>query len=723
MSVRRAADIGLLLLALGVLVALAPTASAEGHGDLPPIMPQDIDANPDFQNVTADTDRMTFTIQLRTIQEGYTGDFRVDLEIQNETIGVIEDVWPPGTKTMNVSTDEDADEGPGYWSPSVGLHPFNLTVEADGKSFPLDFRLPAGPDVSLTSADAHGENATADVTTTPARPKPGDDVTFHVNVTNKGSWATPEGQPVPVTLTLNGEQLGERSFQDLGAGNTTTLAFEDAWTAEAGHHTLEIVADRGAIEEVLDGNNENTYPFTVQDPGLAVQSLTAEPDPAEPNETVTLEATILNEASERENASLTAFYRDGQHLDNVDTPALDPGETTTITHEVQLPAGEHTFTALPDATEDAPPKPPEDPGSATVQLLVGAKVNLTETRTQPAHPTEGDNVTVTGTIENHGTRLDEPLPVALIDRRNGSTVAQTNVTGLGAGQPTTFDLELSPAVGDHSYVVALDPDLTVDGLVREHDQALVSFTVREEVPELVVERLALANASLLPGDQAPAQVTVANEGNATVSDLVARFTMDGEPLGSDVSLEELAPGENRTVESRSWTAAPGDHELAVEVGSPHDLAAGSPLASETTTVSVTEAEHDLAIGELRVEPEPPAPGDEVRLAIDVTNEGEVATPAFEVHFEVDGDRIGIERVDGLQPGETRTVHSPNWTLEAGTNETAAIVDPEGAVLDTEDGRRVAHSLPDARADAPAPGLAGLLAALGAACLAATRRER
>lgn len=707
----------LLLAALGLLVGLAPAATAQGQEDMPPIVPQDLSADPSFQNVTADTEEMSFSVTLVAIEPGFTGSFTVDLDIQDRKVATIEEFWSPGTETMTVRSDEDADEGPGTWAPEVGMHPFNLTVEASGESFPLDFQLPIGPDISLYPRDAEEPDPPAPVELDPPSPEPGDEVTFAVNVSNQGSWDTPDGTPIPVTISLDDETLGQATVQDLAAGNQTTLTFEDAWTAEVGHHNLDVEVDRGAIEEISDRNNENNYTFDVVEPGLAVAELDAEPDPAEPGEPVTLTATIVNEDDEPVDASTTAFYQGDERVAETDTDALDPDQRTTVTAQAELAAGRQTITAVANPQNESVP-PSDDPSTATVELLVGPELGIEDVQASPDHPVEGEPVTIEGTLANAGTAHEGNVSIAVYDQEREAWLAWTNVTEAPAASQTPFSIELTPDTGDYGLYVMLDPSEEANDADSDNNQAVVTFTVREHVPDLSIATLGFQE-DLRPGDQAAAQVRVINEGEAEVSDLVARFTLDGSPLGSDVDLDPMGPGDVATADSRAWEAEPGDHELAVQIGSPHDFAAGSPLASETTTFTVTETKTNLTVDQLATEPADPSPGDEVRLTVQITNAGEAPASGFDVLYRVDDQRIGMERIEELPPGESRTLESPAWTLAEDASSAQVLV--EGA--SSEGGQPGAAIDLQAQADAPTPGLAALLAATALAGLAHRARRK
>lgn len=693
--------------ALVALVALAPTSAANAHGDLPPVLPSDLRADPSMENVTADTEEIAFTIELMKVRE-YSGEFHVDLQIGGEQIAAISEVWPPDTDRMNVTTDEDADEGPGYWQPTVGLHPFNLTVEAEGSSFPLDFELPMGPDLTL-SEDSERVNTSERVRTEPASPGPGDDVTFLVNVTNQGTWATPDDGPVPVVLSVDGEQVGQATLESLGSQNDTTLRFEEVWTAQTGHHTVSLSVDPDAVEEVRTDNNEHNLTFTIAENGLRATALDVDPSPAENGTPVTVTATILNGGDDPVGDSTTGLYRNGDHVAQADTPPLDPGEQANVTWEIQPPAGVHELTALVNA-DDAPSRPPTGPMTASSHLVVGPDLLVTETNTTPYRPVEGNEVTVTGTVENRGAPLAGNVTVDLLPQDAEEPVARTNLTRLDTDGSQPFRITYKPEAGDHVVQVRVDPDEEHEEAVTDNNHAVVSFSVRKSAPDVEVEALQFARTPLV-GQPVPANLTVANHGADPVDDLVAHVKVNGTRLGGAVPFPQIDPGENETVQTRSWTPQPGVHTFEASVGTPRDLAIGRPLATETATLAVDEARPELTIGSIDPRPASPEPGDDVRLSTEITNTGEVAVPGFDVRFEVDGEAIGTQHVDGLEPGETAALESPNWTLDPATEQASVYVDPGNDVFENASHAPSKTVSLSEQATTPAAGLPGLLAAL------------
>lgn len=717
---RSPAALGSLLAVALVLAVLpaAPSASASAHDGAPPIVPVDVRSDPPLENITSETDEVPFTIELGLIEEAYTGEYRVELSIEDEHIATVEDIWPPDTDRLNVTTDEDADSGAGTWVPSIGEHAFNLTVEADGNELPLSFPLRIGPDPATTgSMPTHGAD-TSPIQLEPSSPTAGEDVTVHVNVTNRGSWATPADEPLPVRLTLDNETLATQTIDEpLASYNATTVTFEDVWTAETGTHALEATVDASAIEEITAENNAYSLERTIRQTAVTVDDLTATPDPAPADESITVQATIVNEEDEAAPETVTALYLDEEPVADADTPTLDPGERANVTWEIEAEPGVPTLRAVPDA-EDAPTPPPRDEATAAIRPSVGPDLALLEADTEPDPALEGDNVTLTATLENRGAAVEDEVSIVVHDADTDERRANTTIDGLDAGNTTELAVELEATPGEHTLAVSVDPDDAIAEANEGNNQAVTGLYVRKEIPELAIAELALADASPLPGQTVPAEAILVNEDDTNHSGLAARFNVDGRQLGETITVDELDPGAAERLTSWDWEVEPGEHILELHVGTPTDLRREEPLETATASIEVEDVHPDVVVDGFTLEPSRPSPGEQARLAVDIANRGQAPATGLTVAFELDGERLGIERVDELAPGNSTTLLGPSWEVDGNESEAKVIVDPDGEVHAEDSGERQATLAVDpAQANASAPGLllglAGvLLAALG-----------
>lgn len=708
-----------LLVALGA-VAWAPAATAQGP---PPIVPLDVDTDPTFRNITADTGEVPFTIKLGAIDDTYTGDYTAELTVDGDHIATVEELWPPDSDHVTLDTEEDADEGPGTWSPSIGTHMLNLTVTSDGE-FPLSLPIPIGPDPAIHRMPLQrGDTPGPPAYTQPSTPFQGQDVTFHVNVSNHGTWSTPDDASLPVELSLDNQTLATTEItQPIEASDTVNLTFEDAWTAEAGTHEFEVEVGPDAIEEIDEANNLHRFEVEVRETGLTFTELRADPDPARPNETVVVEANLTNEAPQQAPETVSVLYRNGEPVADADTPALEAGARTNLAWEIQADTGIHELRAAPNA-EERPTPPPTDAATAVTELTVGPGPALLAANATPNPAEEGDNVTLTATVANNGSAFDATVPLVVLEDLDGDPIHEASIDGLAANETRELTFGMAPATGEHRLTLRLDPNRTLTEASEANNQRQVHLAVREHVPQLAIRDLGLDETDPFPGQAVPASAVLVNEDDTDLEDLAARFTLDGDPLGERIEIDQLAGGASRDLASRPWQASPGEHELALRVGSPSDLRQDRPLATASTQITVEDRRPDVVVTDLRLTPADPAPGTEVHLTADVVNQGQAPARGLTVAFELDGDRLGIERVDELAPEANTTLQSPSWEAQPGARNASVIVDPDGAVHETHNADRRANlTFSAGQADAPSPGLGLTLLAVSAAVLARAIRR-
>lgn len=704
-----------LCVSLGLVLGLGLASSpASGQGEAPPIGPIDLTSDPPFENVTAETEEVSFLVELARIEQSYTGQFTVDLTIGDEQIAHVEEIWPPDQDRMTIDTRTDNDEGPGVWEPSIGAHAFNLTIEADGHELPVAFELPVGPDPAIAPL-AGSEDGDGPVRFEPDPPVEGQPLTVTANVSNHGSWPVPADAGLELALT-DGEQTLARTSVDeaIEVREDITVTFEDAWTPPAGTHQVSLELLAPGFEEITTANNQHTVNLTVRETGLTVDDIQADPAPAQANETITVNATVTNAGDEQAPDSLTVLYLDDEPVAEADTAALDPGASTNVSWTIEAAPGEHELRAIPDG-EDKPTPPPKDAATASLDLLVGPDLVALGTETTPDPAVEGDNLTTTATVQNRGAPVDQPTPVRL--HVAGEPVGNATLEPLAGGQSTQVSFEHPAEPGEHRVNLTIDPDEAIAEADESNNRGFTSVYVREYVPDLLLEDLRLATENPYPGQSVPAEAILVNGDEQPVTNLSARFLVDGRQIGETIDVADLEPGVSERLTSWDWEATVGNHTLSVHVGTPTDLRRGEPLAETSQQITVEDLQPNLVLDDLRVDPSPPEPGQPARLLVDVTNEGQAPAQSVRVAFTLDGERLGLEHVDELAPGANTTLESPTFEANRSQTQAQALVNPD-AETHTEDERATLSV--EAAADTPAPGL-GLVTAL--LSLAAVARRR
>lgn len=648
----------LLVAGLVAIVLVSAPGAAEGHDEMPPIVPFDVTADPGFGEIDESTDEVSFVVHLYRWTPEHTGPYTMTFEVDSEPIAIVEGFWEVGTRHVNVSTVEDAEEGPGVWGPSLGLHWLNVTTEADGKDWTLPVRLPLGPNLAPTALD-----------TGQAQVMEGDAVTFEATVKNHGSWSTPQGEPIPVTLLKDAEPIAETTLTHIPSRESATATFEDAWTALPGAHEWTIRVDPDAVDELATSDNEATFTIDVEAAGLMVDGLEATPNPASPGEPVTVTASITNQGDEEEPPSLVHLATNGDLTHETSTPRLAPGEGTNVTWTIQPDIGLHELQGALEPHDEEAPRAPNGP---TTRLLVGPDLSIERLIVQPAEPVEGQPVTVTATLTNHGTTMDAAIPLVLhaeedADNATTQNMDGTKIQGLDADEQTHVTLNATLEPGTYTMTVDIDPLGSLEEATREGNTAQTSLFVRVNGTDLILDRFNLVPKAPTAGDTVRIEADILNQGAQPGTGYNARILTDQETLHDD-ALPELAPGASTSL-TTTWTPKKGTQIVTVLLGTDDQIAQGDPHHVFTREITVQATGPILELSNLRTDPSTPTIGDQAQAMVNVTNTGDEASGPVEIRFEAD-EAIDTVTVENLEPGETQIVKIPwtptstAWSLEA-----------------------------------------------------------
>ncbi|MET9444312.1 CARDB domain-containing protein [Streptomyces sp. NPDC006610] len=136
----------------------------------------------------------------------------------------------------------------GSYTVSAAADPTDTVVELDNgnnsrtAATKLTVAQSPGPDLRVTG-----------ITTNPATPAVGADVSFTVAVNNRGTTSAPAGTITRLTV---GDTTLQGTTGAVAAGGTTTVALSGTWTAKSGGATLTATADAtGALTETDENNN------------------------------------------------------------------------------------------------------------------------------------------------------------------------------------------------------------------------------------------------------------------------------------------------------------------------------------------------------------------------------------------------------------------------------------------------------------------------------------
>ncbi|WP_166851062.1 CARDB domain-containing protein [Isoptericola sp. BMS4] len=134
--------------------------------------------------------------------------------------------------------------------PQDAVAELDETNNARTRSEKLTVGEAPGPDLEVVA-----------VSSTPSSPAPGDDVTFGVQVRNRGDEPVTAGS---VTRVVAGEITLDATTPAIGPGETVTVTPDGTWTATDGGATVTATADAtDVVDETDEDNNTGTLSVTV----------------------------------------------------------------------------------------------------------------------------------------------------------------------------------------------------------------------------------------------------------------------------------------------------------------------------------------------------------------------------------------------------------------------------------------------------------------------------
>ncbi|HNS51637.1 MAG TPA: CARDB domain-containing protein [Anaerolineae bacterium] len=170
----------------------------------------------------------------------------------------------------------------------------------------------------------------------------------------------------------------------------------------------------------------------------------------------------------------------------------------------------------------------------------------------------------------------------------------------------------------------------------------------EELPDLTVTEVSSSPAAPRAGEVTALGAVIKNLGTWDAEDFFVSFLLDGAEIGS-VLIGRLSAGAEGEATVRVTSPSAGEHRLDV-IANPGGWIREADESNNALRRSlVVEGAQlpDLVIESLTVQPESPAPGDPVAIAVTIRNRGTGAAEQASVAFSI----MGAADLEGLEQGE------------------------------------------------------------------------
>jgi len=244
-------------------------------------------------------------------------------------------------------------------------------------------------------------------------------------------------------------------------------------------------------------------------------------------------------------------------------------------------------------------------------------------------------------------------------------------------------------LGDHRLNASVTHEDTE--FVQEHNtdnnDGEQNYTIG---PDLAVRNLAIDPSDPLEGDEVEFTATVENQagdndqGANVTDDIPFVFRVDGQQVGTTITVNGLAPGESETVTS-TWTAEPGEHDVQA-VADPDDTIGDRDTTNNQAgpeTVDVRPALPDLVVSNVDYSPDPLEPDRQVTFTAEIANNGNDNASEHQVALLVDGETVDTGVLAGVDQDGTSQINL-TWDAQAGNRDFEIQVDPSGEVTETNE---------------------------------------
>ena len=564
--------------------------------------------------------------------------------------------------------------------PPVPPHP---TATQTTVPTPTREPIPVKPDLTLDVASFAWR---------PERPSVGDPVTFSISVRNHGGHAAPSMLGYRIYSVANHVEpvsQGNIDVPDIPPGDHVRVNFD--WTADAGHHTLEIDVDvTDQLEETAETNNAATnllYDGTAL-ADLVVRSIAWTPESPELGDPVTFSVTINNQGEGRAAPSRAQLYLSNDLLGEADLRVVPSGKSETLTFEWTAMAGTSTLMVLADSDlEIAETDEGNNELTKPYHATIFVDLTVQEINWEPPSPSVGDDVTFSVVVQNQGTLDAAESTVELSGLPTGDAEfvgeVQLIVIPAGARTATSFPWRVQP--GDFTLTARADIHQTVIESDEDNNHLDVPYSATA-LADLVATDINWNPVSPAIGEAVDIAVHIENRGDGTSLPTNVRLYVDEAQYGEDVALPGLSSMDSRSV-SFTWTAEPGRHAFRSHV----DHGELVVETDETNNGSETFVYDDTRVADLRVrsvqwQPENPSVGDTVAFMVTIENRGDASARDFHVSFR-DTSSVWppIERVVSVNigAGQSTTVNF-DWPADADPHQFEIVTDSRAEVTESNE---------------------------------------
>ncbi|MGB2876864.1 MAG: CARDB domain-containing protein [Dehalococcoidales bacterium] len=522
-------------------------------------------------------------------------------------------------------------------------------------------RAESGPDLTIEA-----------ITSSPETPSLGDDVTFTISISNRGTATS--GQCY-VAYYIDDDYVTNDYVSAIAPDASAEYTF--TWAAEAGIHTFTAVADyKGQVNESDEYNNEKTYTLSTLGADLIIDSITWSPSEPAVGSTVIFTISIKNQGTDVAISSRVHFYIEDVPQGFEDGERISPGETQTRTFSWFTKAGLHEIKAIADKNDSVPEI---DEGNNEMTVVFSSLLPdliIDDISWSPETPSIGDSVIFTVNVTNQGSAASG---LSIVDFYINDTHSDTGeIDGLepSASGNATFSWFARTGTNVIKAIV------TSGGILTESDKTNneKTVTLSPNLADLIVHSITWSPAEPSVRDNITFTVTVENQGSGDSDESRVDLYIDGNSTGYR-TLEKIDAGDEKQV-TFTWRAEEGSHQIQAVVDWQDDVPESEESNNEKT-VTFSISPPDLIVEQIAWAPPEPAIGDKVTFTVTVKNQGESGSDYAHIAYFIDDDHLSSGYVNPISANATDNMTFA-WTATAGEHAIRAFIDFTGIVTESDE---------------------------------------
>jgi len=522
-------------------------------------------------------------------------------------------------------------------------------------------RAESGPDLTIEM-----------ITSSPETPSLGDDVTFTITISNRGTATS--GQCYIAYYIDDGYVTGDYvSAIDPDASAEYTFT----WAAEAGMHTFTAIADyKGQVSESDEYNNEKTYSLSTLGADLVIDAITWSPSEPAVGSTVIFTVSIKNQGTDVAISSHVHFYIEDVPQGLKSGERIYPGETQTRTFSWFTKAGLREVKAIVDKNNSVP-EIDEDNNEMTVGFsALLPDLIIEDISWSPETVSIGDRVNFTVFVTNQGSAASGLSSVDFYINDTHSDTGLINGLEPGASGNATFSWLARTGTSVLKAVV------TSGGMLTESDETNneKTVTLSPNLSDLAINSITWLPTEPSVRDNITFTVKIENQGSGDSNK--SRVVLYIDSTSTDYRmLEQIDAGDDKQV-IFTWRAEEGSHQIKAIVDW-QDEVPESEESNNEKTVTLTIPPSDLIVEQIAWAPPEPAIGDKVTFTVTVKNQGEAGSDYAHIAYFIDDDRVSSGYVDPISANATDNM-TFTWTATAGEHAIRAFIDSTGIVTESDE---------------------------------------